>query len=130
MGWTMLLSSLVLAVSPYAIDALLCRGGFEAGLQTEFYDIECTGNNNVSWACYAAYTDNYEPGLESGHWTYGCIIVDGMVDKCGKNFNPYDVDHYYCCCTDDNCNDGNMHDDCWEQYQAQPKFFEADRVLI
>ena len=130
MVWTRLLLVLVLSMSPYATDAILCRGGFTAGTETEYHNIECTGDNNTDWACYAMYTEKYEPGLETGHWTYGCILVNGLVDKCGlnfnsyektlKNFSPYDVDNYYCCCTTNNCNHDNFHDDCWIKYQNQP----------
>ena len=127
MVWATVLLFLVLSMSPSATDALGCKGGF-SGLTTmysvidEVYDIGC-GGSHFEGQCYAMYV---EPG---NFWDHGCIEKKSF-NECDKSFHEYGVDKYYCCCTDDNCNDGNMHDDCWEQYQAQPKFFEADRVLI
>ena len=112
------LLSLVLFMSPPATEALGCKGGF-SGLTTmysvidEVYDIGCEGSH-FDGQCYAMYV---EPG---NFWDHGCIEKKSF-NECDKSFHEYGVDKYYCCCTDENCNDKYFAIKCEKKMKAMMK---------
>ena len=120
MVWATVLLFLVLSMSHSATDAFGCKGGFSGltgrvynSVGDDVYDIGCAGPH-FEGRCYVMYV---EPG---NFWEYGCI-QKGNLNECDKSFHKYGVDQYYCCCTDENCNDMNFAVKCEEKMKAMMK---------